>query len=255
MANFTDPIKAAFGRYLAGFYAQLVADTPALAEYAARGFSKAAVWAPGRMIDQVEDMLAAWRKNDTSGSARATPYLPIMIAAMSKDYAPAPADFSRPIANAIDVMLPDDPKGRVFQMRAVTADIRCQIAIAAPEDATARSLAMQLSLYAQAVENRRFYAVYRLAGLDENWPVVLELPDLQGISNPTDVKNLTLLTVDLQMRATIPLLSYPKGTAPNDGQGDGTAEDPNGYLVVVRADGTNAPAPGANETSWTVGEA
>ena len=254
MANFTDPIKAAFGRYLEKFYNQLVADTPALAEYAARGFAKSAVWAPGRMVDQVEDMLVAWRKNDTSGSARATPYLPVIIAAMSKDYIPAPADFSRPLADAVDVMLPNDPKGRVFLMRSVSADIRAQIAIFAPEDATARSIAMQLNLFTQSLENRRFSAVFKLLGLDERWPVVLELPDLQAINNPSDVKNLTILTVDIQMRATIPLLSYPKGTAPNDGKGSGTPDDPNGYLVVEQADGMTAPTAQAMPGQWTVSE-
>lgn len=254
MANFTDPIKAAFGRYLQGFYSQLVADTPALAEFAARGFAKSAVWAPGRMVDQVEEMLASWRKNDTAQAARPTPYLPVMIAAMAKDYVPAPPDYSRGLADPIDVMLPNDPLGRVFKMRAVVADVRTQVAIAAPEDSTARSIAMQLQLYASALPNRRFYASYPLAGLDENWPVVLELPDLQAINSPTEVKNLTLLTADIQMRATVPLLSYPKGAEPSDGQGAGTADDPHGYLVVVRADGTNAPNAGAPApTTWTVG--
>ena len=57
MANFTTPIRVAFGRYLQGFHRMLIADTPALAEYAARPFAKAAVWAPGRMVDQVDDMM------------------------------------------------------------------------------------------------------------------------------------------------------------------------------------------------------
>ena len=255
MANFTDPIKAAFGRYLEAFYNQLIADTPAMAEYAARGFSKSAVWAPGRMVDQVEDMLAAWRKNDTSGAARATPYLPIMIAAMAKDFIPAPSDFSRGLADYADVMIPGDGKERLFHMRAVVADIRTQVAICAPDDSTARSIAMQLHLWASAMPNRRFNATYRMAGFDESWPVVLELPDLQSINNPSEVKNLTILTVDLQMRATVPMLSYPKDTAPNDGNGSDTPDDPNGYLVVVRGDGTNAPGPDAPmPTHWTVGE-
>lgn len=253
MANFTDPIKAAFGRYLQSFYGQLVADTPALAEYAARGFAKSAVWAPGRMVDQVEDMLASWRKNDTAGAARATPYLPVMIVAMAKDYVPAPSDYARPLADAVDVMIPGDAKQRVFRMRAVTADIRCQVAICAPEESTARSIAMQLSLFAQSLENRRFNALYRLVGLDEGWPVVLELPDLQAISNPSEVKNLTVLTVDIQMRATVPLLTAPAGAAPNDGKGSGSLDDPSGYLVVKRADGTTAPTPQANASTWTRG--
>jgi hypothetical protein len=85
--------------------------------------------------------------------------------------------------------------------------------------------------------------------------VVLELPDLQAINNPSEAKNLTILTVDLQMRATIPLLSYPKGATPNDGQGTDTADDPSGYLVAVRVDGMTAPVPEAPmPTRWTVGD-
>lgn len=244
MANFTDPIKAAFGRYLGRFYSDfLIADTPALAEFRQRGFAKSAVWAPGRMVDQVEEMLSSWRKNDNDDSDTPHPKLPVMIAAMSKDYIPAPADYGRPMLNPVDVILPQDPKRRVFKMRSVIADIRTQVAIMAPEDPTARSIAMQLQAFAGATENRRFHSVYRLAGMDDHWPVSLETPDIQGISTPTgDAKNLTILTVDFQLRATVPMLQAP--ATGGDGQGSGSVDDPDGYLVVVEAHGKNAPRPG-----------
>jgi hypothetical protein len=237
MANFTDPIKAAFGRYLHGFHRMLIADTPALAEYAERQFAKAAVWAPGRMIDQVEDMLAAWRKNDTSGEARATPYLPILIAACSKDYMPAQPDYSRQAADAVDVMIPGDPKERVFKMRTALSEVRVQVAVIAADDPTARSIAMQLQLYSSAIERRRIYAEFKLAGVDTKWPFVWKEPDVNAISMPQEVKNLTVLTVDFNGVASVPLLSYPKaGDVESDGQGSGTYQDPPGYLTVQQAD-------------------
>lgn len=237
MANFTTPIKEAFGRYLERFYGDLVTDTPAMTEFAARGFSKSAVWAPGRMIDQVEEMLAAWRKNDTSQANRATPYLPVMITAMSKDYIPAPPDFSRQLADPIFVTIPADTKNRVFSMRAVVCEIRAQVVICAPEEATARSLAMQLQLFSSAFGNRRFYANYVLAGFSEPWPVVFEIPELMAVNAPNDQKNLTILTVDFTMRATVPLLKHPKLTdSDSDDQGTEEVVDPDGYLTVAQVD-------------------
>lgn len=254
MANFTTPVKEAFGRYLERFYAQLVADTPAMAEYTARGFSKCAVWAPGRMIDQVEDMLAAWRKNDTAQADRATPYLPVMIAAMAKDYMPAPPEFSRQMADPVMVTLPNDPKGRVFSMRAVVSEIRTQVAICAPEEATARSIAMQLQLFSSAMGNRRFYASYLLAGFSEPWPVVFELPEIMAINVPNDQKNLTILTVDFTMRATVPLLKHPGLTdADSDNLGTDNNTDPDGYLMVRQGDIKARPAVvAAPPDEWTV---
>ncbi len=225
-----------------------------MVEYSARGFSKSAVWAPGRMIDQVEDMLAAWRKNDTAQADRATPYLPVMIAAMAKDYVPAPPDFSRQLADPMMVTIPNDPKGRVFSMRAVVSEIRAQIAVCAPEEATARSIAMQLQLFSSAMGNRRFYASYLLAGFSEPWPVVFEQPELMAINVPNDQKNLTIFTVDFTMRATVPLLKAPKMTdADADNKGTNDHTDPDGYLTVQQADIKAHPdVIGSTPQEWTV---
>jgi hypothetical protein len=257
MAAFEAPIKEAFGRYMGAFYGQIIGNTQFVAEFAGRGLAKSIAWAPGRMIDQVEDMLTTWRKNDTSGTVDATPYLPVMIVAMEKGFTPSPMDFSRSVADEVDVMIPSDPLQRVFKMRAVAADLRCQVVIMAPDDASAKSLAMQLHLWANQSVNRRFYAKYPLAGLNEPWPVVLETPDLMAVSVPAaeGVKNLTILTVDFQMRATIPLLICPTATEPHDSKGAGTASDPHGYLVVVRAEGKTGPHPEVVMGTWTKGQA
>lgn len=252
---FTDPVKVALGRYLERFHAQLIADTPAMGEFAARPFSKACVWAPGRMIDQALDMLEAWRKNDTSQAARGTPLLPVMLVAVSKDFMPAPPDFTRGLSDDyLPVMIPGDAKNRVFHMRAVVADIRTQIAIFAPEEATARSVAMQLHLFASALPNRRFNATYRLSGVEDPWPVVLELPDLNAVAVPTEVKNLTILTVDIQLRATIPMLVRP-GAGQEDGKGSDAPDDPDGFLVVSEAHGRSWPGAleeGEPAAEWSV---
>jgi hypothetical protein len=254
MANFTQPIKEAFARYMGRYYDQLVADTKALAEFKGRGLAKSIVWAPDRMVDQVTEMITAWRRNDTSSGEQPTPFVPVMIAAMAKDYTPAPVDFTIPLADPIDVMLPSDTKKRAFKMRTVAAQVRTQVAIVASEESTARSLAMQLHLFARAAANRRMHASYPLAGLDEWWPVVLEMPDLSGVAPPDEAKNLTILTVDIVMMATVPLLMAPTGAASNDGKGDGTDDDPNGYLVVTTVYGGAGQPGGPVERTWTVHE-
>lgn len=260
MAHFTDPIKAAFGRWLHGYYRSLFASSPSMQEFVAReaasGFAHCAVWAPDRMIDQVTEMMETWRKNDTSGTAKPTPHLPILIAAMSKEFMPAPAEYARALADPFDVVLPGDPLERMFKMQAVPCDVRVQVAIAAAEVETAKSLAGQMHLWANRTENRRMAVDYSLAGINDQWPVVLELPDLQAIPVPPEegVKNLTILTVDIQMRATVPMLLHPVGADPNDGKGAGTAIDPHGYPVVLRADGKNGPSSQyIPVTTWTKG--
>lgn len=263
MANFTDPIKDGFGRYLRGFHAQLIGDTPGMREFAGRDFSKAAVWAPGRMADSVEEMLEAWRKNDTSRATQPKVYLPVMIAAMAKEFVPSPGDFISNRGDWQDVMIPSDPKNRVFRMRTVTRDIRTVVMIAAADEPTAVSIALQLQGYSSEMFNRRFASHFSLAGFDEKWPVMLETPDIFTVPAPTEQKNLTMMTAEFTLRATIPMLMVPRSSAPNDGKGEGTNQDdpfapdfnPNGFLVVVEARGRNYPPlnPSSPIGTWTVG--
>lgn len=248
--NFSDAIKAAFGVHLAGFHANLYPDTAGVMEFSSRKFKEAAAWAPGRMMDKVEEMLEQWRKADTSGAPQPKTRLPVMIAAMAKEFASTGPEFSRrAMGDGTYVMLNGDPKERVFLMKSVMGDYRTQVAIFAADEPTCKSLAQQLHMYMSAVGNRTFFADYTLAGsIKDKWPIQVENPDMMATAQEVEgVKNLTVMLVDVMLRATIPVLVAPKQGQPNDGKGSGPNQynpflpdyDPSGFPVVLRAEGDN----------------
>lgn len=229
-----EPVKVAFGEFMAGYYASLVPTTKALHEYVSRGLAKSIAWAPGRMVDSVDEMLSSWQRNDTDSATTRPAKLPVVIVAMAKDYTPTGRDYTRQVADEEMIILPGDPKERVFGLRTVAGDIRAQLAIIASDEPTARSLAAQFPLYIEAAPNRRFGARYTFAGVTSNWPVQIETTEVLASSASLESKNLTCLLIDLPLHATIPLFSAPKDTDPHDGKGTtGSASDPHGYQVVV----------------------
>lgn len=225
------PLELGFGGYMGRFYAQLVADTPAMAEYVERGLAKSIVWAPGRMIDSVEEMLSEWRKNDNENGPSVSSFLPVILCAMSKDFSPALADFGVAVGTAIDVMSPDDPYGRTYRVRTSTNEYRVQVVIIAPEVATAHSLAMQFHLYANGDGGRRFTHRHMHAGLGHDFPAVLEDIDVGALDARAEQKNLTILTANMNLRATIPIFQAPRANEANDGK-----PAPAGYPVVLEVD-------------------
>lgn len=231
------PVKTAFGQYMGVFYSAIVPTTKSLQEYVVRGLAKSIVWAPSRMIDAAEDMLAAWMKNDTDGAATHPADMPVIIVAMAKDYMPTGRDYTRQVSESVEVILPDDAKERAFNVRTIDGDVRAQIAIFAHDEPTAKSLASQFLLHIDAMPNRRFDARYTFAGQNLDWPVQIESPDSPAMSIQSDAKNLTILAVDITLKAHIPLFQAPKDDDPNDGKGTpGDANDPSGYPVVTQVD-------------------
>lgn len=226
-------LQLALGAYLERWHAQLVPTTPALTEYAARDFATSVAWAPGRMVDAASEMLAAWRRNDNIGKTTGA-IIPIALVALAKDYVPVAGDNSRQLANDVFVTIPSDPKERIFKLRQIQGLRRGQILIAAAEEETARNMVQQLILFINAVENRYFQATYRFAGIDQPWPITVETTDIPAEVAPDgEEKNLTLLVVDVHFLESIPLFKAPKQTEPNDGQGDGTPDNPSGYPKVT----------------------
>jgi hypothetical protein len=62
---------------------------------------------------------------------------------------------------------------------------------------------------------------------------MLETPDVMASAVDFGQKNLTGVTVDLNLRETIPLFSGPKAGEPNDGQGeDGNPANPHGFVGI-----------------------
>lgn len=228
-----EPVKTALGDYMGSFYADIVPTTKPLESYVMRGLAKSIVWAPARMVDSAEEMLAAWQRNDTDGAATKPAHLPVIIVSMSKDYVPTGRDYTHQVAESVMMILPGDVKERVFGVRAMAGDIRAQIAIFAQDEPTARSLAAQFILFLDAVPNRRFNATYSFAGQTLYWPVQVESPDSPAMSIQTDAKNLTILAIDITLKAEIPLFDAPAVGQPNDGKGTpGNSADPAGYPLT-----------------------
>lgn len=231
------PVKEGFGSYIADFYATIVPTTKALEEYAVRGLAKSIQWAPARMIDMAEEMLSSWQRNDTDSAPTQPSKLPVIIVAMSKDYVPTGRDYTRQVAESIKMMLPGDIKERVFGVRAMAGDIRTQIVIIGQDEGSARSLAAQFLLYLDSVSGRRFTASYPFAGQALHWPVQVESTDSPAMAIQTDAKNLTILAIDITLKAEIPLFDAPASGALNDGRGTpGDKNDPSGYPLVTQVD-------------------
>lgn len=228
-----EPVKIAFAEWMGHFYQSLVPATRGMSEFCSRGLEKSIAWAPGRMVDAAEDMLESWQRNDTDGTPGVRPKLPVILVAMSRDMTPTGREFTRNMSEAEYFIFPCDPKERAFRVRSFAADVRVQIAIVAHDEPTARAIAAQFLLFADTFPNRKMPSTWRFAGMDHHWPVVLETAAIPAMSVPTDAKNITLLALDVILKATVPLFEAPKVGEPNDGKGDpANPEDPAGYPLV-----------------------
>lgn len=246
------PVKIAAARWLGDFYAQYRPDTRAGSEWAQRGASTAMVFVPGRMVDQVEEMLSSWRGNDNSGKAGTSSFGPILFLAVAQDYTDTPGGDSRPQLEPLSVVLPGDPLQRVFQVEQIQADIRAQVVVVASESATAHSIMSQLARW----EKRRqtFRASYTFAGVATDWPVQVVQADRMAVPTPVG-EHLCILGLDLTLRASMPLFSAPAGGSDDsDGQGSGTAEDPNGIRLASEIESghvaTVSPPDGVSPEDW-----
>lgn len=232
-----EPVKHGFGQYLGGMFSSLSPTTKALAEYVQRPLNQAMLWAPGRMVDMAEEMLQAWQRDDSRGDPTPAYTMPVILVALAKESALTEPRLHHAVANPEYVVLPDDPKDRLFKLRTFPGELRAQLAIAAHDEPTARSLASQVLLWTEAMPNRRFAATYRFAGFDVCWPVRIELAQEPAQLVPTEAKNLTLLALNLTLHATVPLYQAPKPGEPNDGQGDpSNPDDPAGYPFLTEID-------------------
>ena len=209
------PVKAALGEWLTAFYAQFYPDTPATTEWQARGTVKAMAWAPARMVDAVEDMLGGWRKNNNSGNPSTSAYLPVVFIAVASDYTETPGEAGRPLTDYMPINFPGDTLKRSFRARLLGVDLRCQVVIVAGDALSAQSIMGQLCMW--AVERRTFKSRYSFAGFTSDWPVQIVGADRMAIPTPIG-EQVTILSVDLTVRATMPMFYGPAAGAPNDGQ-------------------------------------
>lgn len=238
-----ETVKQGIGQYLGRFYNDYYyPDTVAGEEWASRGLAKAIQYAPGRLIDNADAMMEKWRENNNSGKSGTSAYLPNVVVALGKDYTPVLGDYANQLPTWQDFIFPQDPKNRRFQMRLMQGDIRFQMAIFAAEEPTARGIAMQLCLYVKAVQNRTFGHTVNFAGIDSVWPVQLTTPDVSIIPiQMQEQVNLTVLTVDLMLRASIPIFRSPSSSDARDHYGSGLdPSDPDGFANVIHVHANDA---------------
>ena len=231
-----DPVKVGLGEFLQEFYADVVPTTRPLQEFTDRGFPYCFAWAPSRMIDKAEEMLAAWQRNDTEQAPTTPPKLPTVLVATAKDWTPAERSYTTQVPDKIDVTFPDDPKGRYFQMRVVAGEVRAQLVFIASDEPTAKSLAAQFLLFLDSPSRRSFTARFPFAGIEHEYPAQVSTPDNPAMNIDTLSRNLTMLAVDVVLRVTVPVFYAPKAGEPNDGKGVPGTDDPAGYPLVAQVD-------------------
>lgn len=233
------PIKDGMGKWLKGFHQQFLPDTKAAAEWAARDPRTAMVWVPGRMVDHVEDMLSSWRRNANSGGASSSAFIPVVFIGLAPEYVESPSEAGRQVVHRMPVTIPADTLNRSFRARVISADIRSQIVVVTSEPMTAASIVGQLAAWATATPS--FTASFEFAGFATEWPVLILSAERMAVDEPLG-EHLTVRTVDLTIRASIPLLEAPKPGDATDGQGTpGDDADPPGFPVVSGVVATQHP--------------
>lgn len=202
-----ESVKIAFGQYMGRYFHSIAPTTKPLKAFIERPLHEAIAFAPARMVDAAQEMLALWQKADFSGQpTKGYGKMPAIMCAIAKDYTATGRDYTRQIADAQPVFIGKSEKA--VWLRTIAADIRAQIAIFAMDEPSAHALAAQFALFVDATDNRRFFADYDFGDASNmRWPVQIETPEVFASSIATDAKNLSILTVDLTLKATVPLFS------------------------------------------------
>lgn len=238
-------LKYGLAVYLKRWYDGLIADTPAIAEYSQRGAARSIFLAPDRMVDGVEDMIAAYRKNNNEGAPGANSLFPVVMVAVGGDIMPTGGDWGAKQTHRELVFLVDGPGASAYGYRQAMLDVRAQIVICAADVNSARSLATQMLIHVGQPKNRSFRYTHRWHGYDLDMPVVVENTDLLFQRMPSDHPNVTILAADLTLKATIPYIDAPKPGEDNDGK----PNVPPGYPIVEQVNSINLTARVRAETS------
>lgn len=224
------PQQVAFGVYLQRWFKQLDADTKGVAEFKARPLTQAIMWAPSRMIDQAEAMLAQYRKNE-NGAPGASTKLPIVLLASDDDFLGTGADWGGLHTDFARVQILEG--GSWYDYRQYMHDRRVQMAVFANDPDTAKSIAMQLSHFMQQPQNRYFDSHYTFGQYQVPAAIQLETKRIDWMRITNDSKNLKILAGDIALKCVIPVLRAPGDDEPNDG----STNNPPGYPVVQKVHG------------------
>jgi hypothetical protein len=213
------PVKAALGRWLVDFHAQVEKDTDAVNEWGLRPVKQAIAWAPGRMVDAADEMLKTWRKNANREPAgpSTSQFLPIVLCATALDYTETPSEYGRTMPDFVEAIFPNDTLNRLVKLRAMQVDLRFQVVVAAADPMTAMSIMAQLGVWAASYTRVQATFLYEPFALTHDWPVNIVMMD--RIAFPTPIaEGMSVLALDFTARAAIPIVRGPSGAEATDGQ-------------------------------------
>lgn len=223
--------KAAFGWYLLDWFKELYADTAGVETFRTRRPAQAMQWAPSRMLDEVEKMLAQYRKNE-NGPAGNTTRLPVMLLATDDDFLGTGADFGGHHTGFEMVQILEG--GSWYEYRQDMHDRRIQVAIIASDGDTAKSIAAQLSAFMQRPTRRYMECTYPFGQYKVPAQMQLETKRIDWMNVKTELKNIKILAADIALKCVVPILRAPAPGEPNDG----TENNPPGFpltrLVTAR---------------------
>lgn len=189
--------------------------TQAMYDWKRRRLEAAIIVAKSSMVDDVEGMLKALHENQNAKNAGYTDesgssvYLPSLMSAISPIESPPEYEQVGGLPYWVNVVLPQDPLKRVVQMRSTPIAYRCQVAFFSPDPHSASDFSRQFVSFWRHEGKRTFPVSYEV-GLFEDKPIksdwnfrVLEnslFPD----NAPTELKNLTVVTVDCVVVGAVP---------------------------------------------------
>lgn len=231
-----DPIKIAFAQYLNrwrdGIFPDHI-DTRAVKTFMERPFSEAVQWVPARMVDQVQDMLDAYRKNASGPHGKSTLF-PVVLLAMDENFIQTGADWGGQQIDRRYVQIEEG--GSWYGYRHNMMDRRVQVVIIASEGGSAQSLAAQMASFMAEHRNRIFDSHCTFGQYTTAHPVELESnrPDWMDIK-VDGVKNIKVLAADLTLKCIIPWYDAPGAGQPNDG----SDKNPPGYPAMSVVDHTD----------------
>ena len=232
------PVKVALGEYMGRFkqsFAVTHNDTDAVQEFVSRPLKRSIVFAPSRMIDAIEEILSAWRKNtNVDGQPQSTAFLPVMAVAIARDYTPASPSQGMMLGDAIDIKIPNFSDNRNLKLELMRGQLRVQVVVIAADESTAKSLMARFCHFVRRYDNRGFDAIYSLAGFNEVWFNAWDSQDIYPSAVTIAQTNLAIQKVDLLLNIAIPMVYGAASGQPNSGIGTGTPSDPFGLPVLTQ---------------------
>lgn len=197
----TRAIKEAAVEFMRRFFQEIVPNgNRAIEQFIHRPDNKKMAIAPGRLVDQYEDMLKKWREH---GVNQPLSPLPAFLIGFAKDYSSTGLEKGRSVA--LQKYMVQDDKGNFFYLRMDKHDQRVQIVLFSPDHETAFSLASQFKLFCQNYGHRHLFSVTEYNGLHYGFPMQLEDSQIFGApQNIPEQDNLTALVFDLTFNCNTP---------------------------------------------------